>query len=46
MLGLVEVSAGLGVFVSLSIAIAAEHFSAAHVVVSVTASVRILLERG
>src|SRR4051812_45078751 len=42
----VEVSAGFGVFVPLGIAVSAEHFSTAHVVVSVTAPVWVILQRG
>ena len=40
-----ELSAGLGVFVSLGVSIAAEYFAAAHVIVAVSAAVRVILQR-
>src|SRR5205085_7438979 len=41
-----ELSAGLGVFVPLSVAVPAEHFTTAHVIVSVAAPVWVILYRG
>jgi hypothetical protein len=42
----VEISAGLGVFIPLGVSVSAENFTAAHVIVPVSAAVRIVSERG
>src|SRR5262249_7913694 len=41
-----QLAASLGVFVAFRVAVPAEHFAAAHVIVSVAATVGIILQRG
>src|SRR4051812_32943928 len=41
-----QLATGFGVFVPLGVSISTEHFSAAHVIVSVAAPVRVILQAG